>query len=121
MSTSRRKVISWITVLTSDGWEVKLGLAVREDEEVMLPWLLPIPPVPDSPGGGLCELIASSLAGNGFVVTGEHSQEKTGFFFSSWNPTRMESGRDVLEFDYFNHSSRQNFNLTADIPVICLL
>lgn len=31
------------------GWEVKLGLAVREDEEVMLPWLLPIPPVPDSP------------------------------------------------------------------------
>lgn len=80
-------------MLTSDGWEVKLGLAVREDEEVMLPWLLPIPPVPDSPGGGLCELIASSLAGNGFVVTGEHSQEKTGFF----SPHEIPPGWRVAE------------------------
>lgn len=36
--------------------EVKLGLAVREDEEVMSPWLLPIPPVSDSPGDRVATL-----------------------------------------------------------------
>ncbi|KAF4794583.1 hypothetical protein TURU_100969 [Turdus rufiventris] len=36
--------------------EGKLGLAVREDEEVMSPWLLPIPPVSDSPGDRVATL-----------------------------------------------------------------
>lgn len=49
MSISGSKVISWVTGMISGGWEVKLGLAVTEDEEVALPWLLPIPPVSDSP------------------------------------------------------------------------
>lgn len=52
MSISRSKVISWMSVMTSGAREVKLGLAVREDEEVMLPWLVPIPPVSETTQGG---------------------------------------------------------------------
>lgn len=36
MRISKNKVISWITVVISGGCEVNLGLAVREDEEVMV-------------------------------------------------------------------------------------
>lgn len=78
-------------MLTSGAGEVKLGLAVREDEEVVLPWLVPTPPVSET-RDGWSELIASGLAGNGFVnrwlwewlgmalCTGEHGQVRTGCF-----------------------------------------
>ena len=80
MSLSGGLVISWINVMTSDGWEVKLGLVEREDEVVISPWMLVIIPVADPPrdmAGSLpVKLIASGLAGNGYVAAGEHSQVK---------------------------------------------
>lgn len=37
MSVSGSKVIAWINVMTSDGWEVKLSLVEREGEESFPP------------------------------------------------------------------------------------
>lgn len=38
MNISGSKVI-WANVMTSNGWEVKLVLIEREDEEAILPWI----------------------------------------------------------------------------------
>lgn len=66
--------------MTSDGWEVKLGLVQREDKVVISPWVLSIFPVADPPrdvvGSLSVEPIASSLAGNGYVAAGELGQVK---------------------------------------------
>lgn len=80
MSKSGGLIISWINVMIFDGWEVKLGLVEREDKVVISPWMLAIIPVADPPrdiaGSLSVHLIASSLAGNGFVDVGKHGQVK---------------------------------------------
>lgn len=80
MSISGGFVSFWINVMTSDGWEVKLGLVEREDKAIISPWMLAIIPVADPPrdvvGSLSVELIASSWAGNGYMAAGAHGQVK---------------------------------------------
>lgn len=47
MNISGGLVISWINVMTSDGWEGKPGLVERKDEVFISVWMLAIIPVTD--------------------------------------------------------------------------